>query len=114
MINMTTCNGSDLTGCAGHDPADGGGRRPPGTSLSTEPPIPYTWGSGTGPVGVAVFDANTCNATLLSGCSHDRNAPRPNAPFDARGHGRQREQHNYAANATNTISVFDGRTCDAS
>ena len=113
MINMTTCNGSDLTGCAGQTPptvAVGVGLGDFALNRATHT-VYVGFGNGTG--GVAAFDANTCNATLLSGCSQVATLPDPHAPFVPAVTVDSANNTIYAANATNTISVFDGRTCDA-
>jgi DNA-binding beta-propeller fold protein YncE len=113
MIDTKTCRGSDLTGCAGQTPPT----VPVGVGLGdfalnqATHTVYVGFGNGTG--GVAAFDANTCNATLLSGCSQIATLPDPQAPFVPAVTVDRASNTIYAANATNTISVFDGRTCDA-
>ena len=90
MIDSATCNATDLAACPTTCPPpsmSGGDRR---TSRWTRRPTPCTWPRRRAER-LAVFDANTCNATAQSGCAtlgyltaSDRAEP---------GAGRHRERH---------------------
>jgi DNA-binding beta-propeller fold protein YncE len=114
MINTLTCNGSDLAGCAG--------QKPPTVPVAAGPSdfdvnrVTHTVYVATDS-GVAAFDARTCNATVLTGCGHIGLLKDPQAPEDA----VSVDSANNTIYATpfpfsgpsNTMSAFDGRTCNA-
>jgi DNA-binding beta-propeller fold protein YncE len=110
MINSSTCNAIDLTGC------------------STQTPRTVTVGSGPGDIavnqathtvyvaengGVSAFDANTCNAKVQSGCGAVGTLNGAQAVS-----GVSVDPANdtiYTADYTNnTMSAWDGRSCNAS
>jgi DNA-binding beta-propeller fold protein YncE len=117
MINTLTCNASDLAGCAS--------QTPPMVPVAVAPgdfdvnQATHTVYVATVP-GVAAFDARTCNAMTLSGCGQIGILPDPQAPGGVSAVSVDRANNTiYAANlptntiSTNTISAFDGRTCNA-
>jgi DNA-binding beta-propeller fold protein YncE len=112
MINTLTCNGSDLAGCAS--------QKPPMVPIAVAPGD-FDVNQATHTVyvaiipGVAAFDANTCNATVLSGCGRIGTLVDPLAASIGVTAVKVDSANNtiYVANATNTISAFDGRGCNA-
>jgi DNA-binding beta-propeller fold protein YncE len=114
MINTRTCNGSDLAGCAGQKP----------------PAVPVAVGLDNFDVnqathtayvatatGVAAFDASTCNATVLTGCGHigmlkDPQAPENTVSVDSANNTIYATPFPLSGPST-TLSVFDGRACNA-
>jgi DNA-binding beta-propeller fold protein YncE len=114
MINALTCNGSDLTGCATQKPP----AVPVGVGLQDFDvnQATHTVYVATLP-GVAVFDARTCNATVLTGCGHigmlkDPKAPEAAVSVDSANNTIYAAPFPFSGLA-NTMSVFDGRTCNA-
>jgi YVTN family beta-propeller protein len=115
MINTSTCNASDLARCAS--------QKPPTVPIGVGPgdfdvnPATHTVYVAIIP-GVAAFDANTCNATTLSGCGQIGTLLDPQAAASGAIAAKVDSANNtiYVANgnSANTISVFDGRTCNAS
>jgi DNA-binding beta-propeller fold protein YncE len=114
MINALTCNGSDLGGCAT--------QKPPRVPVATGPSdfgvnqATHTVYVATVP-GVAAFDDRTCNATVLTGCGHIGMLKNPQGPVNAVSVDSANNTI-YAAPVPftvpgNTISVFAGRTCNA-
>jgi DNA-binding beta-propeller fold protein YncE len=112
MINTLTCNASDLTGCASQDPPMVPVALAPGDFDVNQ--ATHTVYVATVP-GVAAFDASTCNATVLTGCGQIGILPDPQAPGGATAVSVDSANNTiYAANfPTNTVSAFDGRTCNA-
>ena len=117
MINTLTCNASDLGGCASQTPA----RVPVAAG-----PSDFAVNQATRTVyvaavpGVAAFDAGSCNATVLTGCAHIGMLPAPaSAPAGVNAVSVDSANNTiYAAPVPstipgNTISAFDGRTCNA-
>ena len=113
MINTLTCRGADLAACPTH--------QPPTVPVAVAPgdfdlnPATHTVYVAIIP-GVAAFDADTCNATVLSGCDHIGilTDPQVNATFGVPSVKVDATTNTiYAANATNTIEAFNGRTCQA-
>jgi DNA-binding beta-propeller fold protein YncE len=112
MIDSATCNASDLATCP-----------------TTEPPTVNVGSPATDIVAdqethtiyvatyadIAVFDANTCNATVQSGCTTQGTL---NADPDGDGpNGIEVDTANdtlYAADYDNTIAAWDLATCNAS
>jgi DNA-binding beta-propeller fold protein YncE len=118
MINTLTCNASDLGGCASH---------PPATVPVATGPSDFDVNQATHTVyvatipGVAAFNASTCNATVLTGCGQVGILPDPSSPQGENAVAVDSANNTiYAAPAApttapgNTISAFDGRTCNAS
>ena len=118
LINSATCNGTHLSGCAS--------QRPPTVAVGQGPgDVDVNQRTHTGYValltGVAAFNTRTCNATVQSGCGQVGTVPLPNlptcqnsdcGPFSAKADPANNTV--YAANGANdTVSVINGRTCDA-
>jgi DNA-binding beta-propeller fold protein YncE len=110
MLNSATCNATDLAGCP---------TTPPPTADVGAAPINVDAALGTHTVyvttigaqnGWAVFNADTCNATVQTGCGTiGRLTGNPAGPNDA-----QVDPANdtlYTANYDNTVSAFDLRHC---
>jgi YVTN family beta-propeller protein len=117
MINTLTCNAADLGRCASQTPA----RIPvaAGPSDFDVNQATHTVYVATVP-GVAAVDASTCNATVITGCGHIGMLPTPSsAPAGINAVSVDSANNTiYAAPVPsgipgNTISAFDGRTCDA-
>ena len=115
MINTLTCNASDLGACASHSPA---------TVPVATGPSDFDVNQATHTVyvatipGVAAFNASTCNAAVLTGCSQVGILPDPPAPAGVNAVSVDSANNTiYAApagsNVSNTIAAFDGRRCDA-
>jgi DNA-binding beta-propeller fold protein YncE len=110
MIDTAVCNGSHLAGCVGF--------KPPTMSVGTAPgDVDVNQTTHTVYVallgGVAAFDANTCNAKVLSGCGTiGVLTGDPNGYFSAKVDSANNTI--YTANFDNTASAFDGRMCNAS
>jgi DNA-binding beta-propeller fold protein YncE len=114
MINSATCNATDLAACP---------HTPPPTVKVGGTPSAVTVDPDTGSVyvttigkglqnGWSVFNANTCNATLQSGCGTiGRLAGDPAGPSD--GEVDTANDTLYTANYDNTISAFDLSHCNA-
>jgi DNA-binding beta-propeller fold protein YncE len=113
MINTLTCRGTDLAGCAN--------QKPPMIPIAVAPgdfdlnPATHTIYVAIIP-GVAAFDANTCNAAVLSGCGRIGTLLDPAFNPSVGVTSAKVDSANntiYVANANNTIAAFDGRTCNA-
>jgi DNA-binding beta-propeller fold protein YncE len=114
MINSATCNATDLAACP---------QTPPPTVKVGGTPSAVTVDQDTGSVyvttigkglqnGWSVFNANTCNATLQSGCGTiGRLAGDPAGPSD--GEVDTANDTLYTANYDNTMSAFDLSRCNA-
>jgi len=112
MIDMATCNAADLGGCP---------TTPPTTFVDVEsPPDDVDMDVATHTVYVATltntvaFDADTCNATVQSGC--ETQGTLNGDPYSG-PNGFEVDQANdtlYTANYDNTISAFDLADCNAS
>jgi DNA-binding beta-propeller fold protein YncE len=115
MINTLTCQGSHLWGCALQKPPTVDvGLNPSGVDVAQATHTVYVgFGNGTSVGGVDAFDARTCNARMLSGCSHIGKLTIPHAPFVPTVRVDTANNTIYATDFTNTIAVFDGHTCDA-
>ena len=115
MINTLTCNGSDLAGCpATHPLTVDVGAAPIGVTVDQATHTVYVPTFGTQPAqnGSAVFDADTCNAAVQSGCGTiGRLIGDPNGPTAA-GVDPANDTL-YTANFDNMVSVFDLRHCHA-
>jgi DNA-binding beta-propeller fold protein YncE len=114
MINSATCTGTDLAACPTTPPPTvtvDGAPNAVAANQATHTVYVTTIGSGA-QNGWSVFDANTCNATVQSGCgSIGSLIGDPNGPND--GKVDQANDTLYTANYDNTISAFDLRDCQA-
>ena len=122
MIDSATCDGSHLQGCPSQPPptvAVGGG--PADIDVNEVTHSVYV----TILTGLSVFAENTCNATNQSGCSDVGQAVAPGVGTAActsidppcGGFSAKVDPDNntiYEADGTTTVTVFDGRTCQAS
>ncbi len=115
MINSATCTGTDLTACPTTPPPTvtvHGAPNAVATDQATHTVYVTTIGSDA-QNGWSVFDANTCNATVQSGCGSigsligDHSGPND-------GELDQANDTLYTANYDNTISAFDLADCNAS
>jgi DNA-binding beta-propeller fold protein YncE len=118
LLNIATCNGTHLSGCPTTPP--------PTVALSSSPgDVDVNLATHTAYVatlsGMAVFDANTCNASTTAGCRtlgtatvSCANSTNPNqcGPFTAKVDAANNTV--YVSDGDNRVSVFDGRTCNAS
>ncbi len=112
MINSATCNASDLARCP--DTA------PPTVNVGS-PPTDFVADQATHTIyvatytDIAVFDANTCNATVQSGCTTQGTL---NADPDGDGpNAIEVDSANdtlYAADYDNTVAAWDLATCNTS
>jgi DNA-binding beta-propeller fold protein YncE len=118
VINSATCNATDLGGCAS--------QHPPTVTVGQGPgDVDVNQRTHTGYValltGVAAFDTSTCNSAVMSGCGQIGTIPLPNLPAcmqnDCGPFSAKADPANntiYVANGANdTVSVINGRTCDA-
>jgi DNA-binding beta-propeller fold protein YncE len=113
MLDSATCNATDLADCPAQPPPTvdvGAGPDYFDVNQATHTVYVTTIGAHNG---WAVFDANTCNATIQSGCGAigilTGDPAGPNA-----GQVDTANDTLYTANYDNTVSAFDLRHCDAS
>jgi DNA-binding beta-propeller fold protein YncE len=118
LLNSATCNGSHLGGCPTTPPptvAVGNGPDDVDVNQATHTAYVATL------AGMSVFDVNTCNATTTSGCGTLGTAtvscanstnPHQCGPFTAKVDAANNTV--YVSDGDNRVSVFDGRTCNAS
>jgi DNA-binding beta-propeller fold protein YncE len=113
MIDSATCNATDLAACPATQPPTVNVRAAPDdVTVNQATHTVYVTTIGTHN-GWAVFDADTCNATMQSGCATigrlhgDLTGPNA-AEIDTANDTL------YSANYDNTISAFDLRHCNAS
>ena len=110
MINSSTCNATDLTGCSSQTPPTVTvGSGPGDIAVNQSTHTVYVAENG----GVSAFNANTCNAIVQSGCGAVgmlNGAPAVSGvTVDAAN------DTIYTADyANNTMSAWDGRSCNAS
>jgi len=115
MINSSICNSSDLAGCSSQRPPTVHVGQGPGDVDVNE--VTHTVYVAT-LAGLSAFSEDTCNAIVRSGCGRVGQAlctkvdPTCNAGF-----GVEVDSDNntiFQADGDSTVTVFDGRTCDAS
>ena len=113
MLNSATCNATDLDACPTTPPPTVDvGAAPNDVALNEATHTVYVTTIGT-LNGWSVFDANTCNATVLSGCSSiGKLSGDPSGPNAAEVDPANNTL--YTANFDNTVSAFDLRHCNAS
>ncbi|HEY3922578.1 MAG TPA: YncE family protein [Gaiellaceae bacterium] len=112
VINGGTCNASITSGCRRKPVSVNVGDTPGGVALNSRTNTIYVTGEASSDV--SVINGMTCNAHTTSGC---RQKPvRIAAGLGARGIDvNEATDTVYVANtAANTVSVIDGRTCNAS
>lgn len=118
MIDTSTCNASDLGGCAMQSPPTVGvGVGPIAVAVNPATHTVYVanddveTGNNDGDT-LSAFDASTCNATTQAGCHNQGTATVGVGPFSIAIDTATNSL--YTANEpSNTVSVLDGRTCDA-
>ena len=110
MLSSATCNATDLAACPTQPPPTVSvGSAPDDVDVNQTSHTVYVGVL----IGVAVFDANTCNATVLSGCGAIGTLPGdPNGVNSAKVDPTTNTL--YTANYDNTVSAFDLRHCNAS
>jgi DNA-binding beta-propeller fold protein YncE len=110
MLNSATCNATDLAACPTQPPPTVSvGSAPDDVDVNQTSHTVYVGAL----IGAAVFDANTCNATVLSGCGAIGTLTGdPNGVNSAKVDTTTNTL--YTANYDNTISAFDLRHCNAS
>jgi DNA-binding beta-propeller fold protein YncE len=109
MINSSTCNASDMTGCSSQTPPTvlvGSG--PGSIDVNQSTHTVYVAENG----GVSAFDARTCNATVQSGCGA---VGMLNGAQAVSGVAVDAANETiYTADySNNTMSAWDGRSCNA-
>ena len=118
LINSATCNGAHLSGCASqHPPTVTVGQGPGDIDINPRTHTGYIALL----TGVAAFNTSTCNSAVMSGCGQIGTMPLPNLPgckhADCGPFSAKADPANntiYVANGANdTVSVINGRTCDA-
>ena len=117
MIDSRTCNAFRHDGCTSAPPTVSVGAFPQGIAVDPETHTVYVANFGSGPTGsVSVLDARTCNAATTSSCETVRTLPVPggNAVGVAVDTATDTVYVTTApASGPNTVSVFNGATCDA-
>ena len=113
MLNSATCNATDLAACpAQRPPTVNVGAAPDDVDVNQATHTVYVTTIGARN-GWSVFNADTCNATVHTGCGTiGRLAGDPAGPNA--GEVDPANDTLYTANYDNTISAFDLRHCDAS
>jgi DNA-binding beta-propeller fold protein YncE len=115
MIDTTTCNASHLVACpTAAVPTVGVTGDPSAVSVDRRTHTVYvtTIGPARAENGWSVFDADTCNATVQTGCGTvGKLIGDPAGPND--GAVDSANDTLYTANYDNTISAFDLRDCNA-
>ena len=113
MLNSATCNAAHLAGCPAQPPPTvnvGAAPNDVDVNQATHTVYVTTIGARNG---WSVFDADTCNATIRTGCGKIGRLPGDPAGPNA-GQVDPANDTLYTANYDNTISAFDLRHCDAS
>jgi DNA-binding beta-propeller fold protein YncE len=110
MINSATCNAADLAACpTTQPPTVDVGAAPDAVAANQGTHTVYVTTIGAHN-GWAAFNANTCNATVQTGCGQiGRLTGNPAGPND--GEVDPANDTLYTADFTNTISAFDLRRC---
>jgi DNA-binding beta-propeller fold protein YncE len=111
MINASTCNGTNSSGCGQPPPTAPIGSNP---NWAAENPVTHTlYVTNQDDSTVSAIDTSTCNATTTSGCRTP--APAMAIGFNAGGVDVDPTTDTvYAASQNNgTISVLDGANCNA-
>ena len=110
MLDSATCNATDLDACPTQAlPTVNVGSPPDDVDVSQATHTVYVATL----IGISVFDANTCNATVDSGCGAIGTLTGdPNGANSAKVDPANNTL--YTANYDNTISAFDLRHCNAS
>jgi len=117
MIDSRTCNAFRHDGCTSAPPTVSVGAFPQGIAVDPNTHTVYVADFGSGPTGsVSVFDARTCNATTTSSCETVQSLPVPGG--NALGVAVDAATNTVyvttsSASGPNTVSVFNGATCDA-
>lgn len=113
MLDSATCNAAHLAACPTQPPPTVDvGADPDDVDVNQATHTVYVTTIGARN-GWAVFDANTCNATVQSGCSAIGTLTGDPAGPNA-GQVDPANDTLYTANFDNTVSAFDLRHCDAS
>ncbi len=118
MLDSATCNATDLAACPTTAPPTVyiGDASPDDVTVDADTHTAYVAlvpnGDPGSPSGWTVFDTNTCNATLQSGCDQLGLLPGdPTGPNDAEVDPANDTL--YTANYDNTVSAFDLTDCQA-
>ena len=113
MLNSATCNAAHLAACPAQPPPTVNvGAAPNDVDVNQATHTMYVTTTGARN-GWSVFNADTCNATVRSGCGAIGRLPGDPAGPNA-GQVDPANDTLYTANYDNTISAFDLRDCDAS
>jgi YVTN family beta-propeller protein len=110
MLNSATCNAADLAACPTEPvPTVNVGSAPDDVDVNQATHTVYVGAL----IGVVAFDANTCNATVLTGCGAIGTLTGDPAGVNS---AKVDTANNtlYTANYDNTVSAFDLRHCNAS
>jgi DNA-binding beta-propeller fold protein YncE len=112
MIDSASCSATDPAGCPATPPATVDVAADPSSAeadLATHTVYVSTFGAANG---WAVFDADSCNATVQSGCgTQGALIGDPSGPNDAAVD--ESDDTLYTANYDNTVSAFDLTHCNA-
>ena len=116
MLDSATCNATRLAACPTQPPPTvdvGADPNDVDVNLATHTAYVTTIGPQSAQNGWAVFNANTCNATVQSGCGAIGRITGDPAGPNA-GEVDPVNDTLYTANYDNTVSAFNLRHCDAS
>ena len=110
VIDARSCNAGDLRGCRHHATAPTAGADPVGIAVDSATNTLYVANaSGT----VAVMNATTCSAADTSGCHVEPATVRVGVDPQFLAVDEDTDTVYVANSLSNTISVIDGRTCNA-
>jgi YVTN family beta-propeller protein len=110
LIDGATCNAGDVAGCGQHVTAVYAGNDPIGIAVDQSTNTVYVVNfSGT----VAVVNGRNCDATNTSGCKIEPATVRVGANPQFLAVDEKSDTIYVANGGSNTVSVIDGRTCNA-
>jgi DNA-binding beta-propeller fold protein YncE len=111
MINTSTCNATQQAGCGHAQTVATGGQDPIGVAVDEQTGTVYAVNGGSN--SVAVINAATCNASDTSGCASKPVLVNVPGGPEFLAIDPQTDTIYVADTSAGTVSVIDGRTCNA-